>query len=137
MIALVSVLFIGVNIYRIVSIESTTGFNTPIISSYLWTKVKSSPLDSLIYVDYLDDSQILCILEDINSIEYITRVYYYDGWIREFFSSSDFEFKITDGYLIYPSNNLDIQIYENYLTVIIDSFAFDIVIPGDWRFAYE
>ena len=81
----VSVILAGSSVYEKISDNMNDNYDRRVSFSYLTTKIRQNDSDGNIYVEEKDGEQMLAIKENFWGDEYITYIYYYDGWIREIF----------------------------------------------------
>jgi hypothetical protein len=82
------VLMLGAGIYRNINDISNEGQNEHTALSYIWTKTKNFDKADSIRVGEYSGVPALIISEIINDDEWITVIYSYDGWLREFWTSA-------------------------------------------------
>jgi hypothetical protein len=76
--------------------------------NYLTMKVRHfDDADGEIYVGEIDGQEALFLSETIDGDVYVTAVYYYDGYVREFFSNEGYAFEPGDGSEIIAARDLD------------------------------
>ena len=81
----VSVILAGSSVYEKISGNMEENYDRRVSFSYLTTKIRQNDSEGNIYVEEKDGTQMLAIKEVFWDEEYITYIYYYDGWIREIF----------------------------------------------------
>ena len=88
------VIILGGSTYRNMNDISTHGQNERIVLSYLRTKIRNV---NYVSVGYFDDTPKLELTEIFGTRTFITAIYLYDGWVREFFRDADNEFNPANG----------------------------------------
>ena len=61
----------------------------------------------------------LCITEEIDGAEYITRVYCHEGWIRELFTLAEGDFAPEDGEKILEAEALELSLENELIRVAV------------------
>ena len=77
-----------------------------------------------------DGYQALSIREQIDGQWYVTRVYYYDGYIRELFCAEDAALSPQDGEKIIHAESLHFHMDEGLLTATLDNQVFYLYLQG-------
>ena len=72
----------------------------------------------------------MAIREEIDGISYVTRVYFYEGFLRELFSAESAALAPGDGEKIMPAESLDFQIDDDLLTAVVDGQAVVLQLRG-------
>ena len=100
---------------------------------YLTTKVRQSDQSGAVSVGETDGCSTLVLTEKIDGITYETRIYCYDGYLRELFCAKDATLAPQDGEKILPATELQAQIEGSLLLVWIDGqqLFFDLTGQGD------
>ena len=94
----VSVILAGSSVYEKISDNMEDNYDRRVSFSYLTTKIRQNDSDGNIYVEEKGGEQMLAIKENFEGEQYVTYIYYYDGWVREIFldvidgKTVDFEF---------------------------------------------
>ena len=99
----------GVRFYRSQTLKSQEVSEYRILSSYVRTMLRSRDEDSLVGVDEIDGIQMLTMSEEWDGIEYVTRIYAYDGSLREWFSEAAYEFEPERGEKIFDARDFRVQ----------------------------
>ena len=113
---ILSVLLTGSEAYSRLTARDRETFAARTCLQYVSTKVRQAPLGNSIYVEKFDGVDSLCIAENIGGREYITRVYCFDGWLREIFASADTESSADDGEKIIKADSLSLELSDGLLT---------------------
>jgi hypothetical protein len=77
--------------------------------SYIAMKLRHyDDRDCAVSLGEIEGIPALFMAENIAGEEYVTAIYYYDGYIRELFADSGYEWKLDDGFEIIEANSLTI-----------------------------
>jgi len=109
------VLMLGGSIYKNTMALSWEGYDERTGLSYIWTKVKNGDENGRISLDDFHGLSVLCLAEQYGEDIYFTRIYLYDGWIRELFSEDGFDFYPQDGLPVAPAESLVFEQTEHSL----------------------
>mgnify|MGYP004650273813 FL=1 len=101
-------IIIGIKQYKLTVDTMNTNYEVRTATSYLTEKIRQHDTGLGITTTTLDNTPALMLSEDIDSNTYITYIYYYDGYLRELFLSSDAVFSVESGQPIIEIGGLDI-----------------------------
>ena len=74
--------------------------------SYVSNKVKQADQAGMVTIKNINDTNVLCLQQEIDQIFYETWIYYDQGYIKELFSQKDSGLTLKDGIEIIPSRGL-------------------------------
>ena len=111
------VLLFGAKVYRGLVDRGEVSFESRTAAQYVTTRVRQAERVSV--ADF-EGCQALVIPEEIDGEIYITRVYCYDGYIRELFSGGNAALSPEDGEKILPGESLAFSIEDDLLTVHLE-----------------
>ena len=95
-VCLMVVLFCGVKAYRQLAARDALAYDSRTILQYLSAKVQQAPVPQQVQVtDFAGGA--LCIGEQLDGVDYVTRVYCHEGWLMELFAAAEQEFSPEDG----------------------------------------
>lgn len=120
---LLLVLFAGANSYRRVAERGSDSYNRRICAQYIAAKVRHSDREGAIFVggfsepDRDDGISTLYLRQEIEGATYDTRIYWYDGAVRELFAEAGGAFEPQDGNEVLRTSVLEFSYGENILTV--------------------
>lgn len=100
-VCILSVLLTGADAYKRLSERDDAAYDRRTAVQYIATKVRQAGGE--VSVEPFGDVEALQLAENIEGETYITRVYCYDGYIRELFSSLEDEMLPEDGELVFPA----------------------------------
>ena len=111
---ILSVLLSGAGAYQRLTVRGEENYDSRSSAQYVATKLRQAPSAESVELRTFGGSDCLCITEEIDGAEYITRVYCHDGWIRELFTLAEGDFTPGDGEKILEAEALDLN-FENEL----------------------
>lgn len=120
---LVLVLFAGANSYRRVAERGSDGYDRRICAQYIAAKVRHGDREGAVFVggfsdpDSEDGISTLYLRQEIEGVIYDTRIYWYDGAVRELFAEEDIAFEPQDGNEVLQTAALYFSREDNLLTV--------------------
>ena len=107
---ILSVLLTGADAYRRLTERDHESFGGRTGIQYVATKVRQANSGADISVSKLGNVDTLCISEKIGERTYLTRVYCYDGWLREIFTAASTDCRPEDGEEILRAEKLDMSL---------------------------
>ena len=112
----ISLTLMGSGVYRSVAAASEKQYTLRTALSYLTNQVRAGDTQGALYLSTFGDGDALLRLEtDADGFSYDTRLYVYDGWLRELYKPSDLELLPEDGTPILELSALEIEPQENCL----------------------
>ncbi len=118
-VCVVLVLLTGANAYRGLTQRDQSAYSHRTAAQYLTTRVRQADKVGQITVGEFGGAKALLLVEETDGILFVTRVYYYDGAIRELFSFADEVFAPQDGEEILPAKGLELELNGQMLTASI------------------
>ena len=109
------VLMLGGSIYRNMVDISRDGHDERTALSYVRTKIRNLDSEGFITVEYFDGIPSLSVQEVFGDRIFNTRIYHYDGYVRELFHEAGFEFYLGDGTRIVSADKLYFEALEDGL----------------------
>ena len=126
-VCLLIVLLFGAQLYQNLVQRGEESFRQRTATQYLRTRVQQAEHISL---SDFQGCEALAIREEIDGISYVTRVYFYEGFLRELFSAESAALAPGDGEKIMPAESLDFQIADDLLTAVVDGQAVVLQLRG-------
>lgn len=111
-----AVLLHGARVYQQLTVRGQDSYNERTAAQYIVTRVRQADAAGAVAVGTLGTAEALELTETIGGERYITRVYCYDGYIRELFSAASHDFQPADGQCILPAQALDFSLEDGFLT---------------------
>lgn len=106
---------VGVHVYKNIVESNGQNFRLRSSLSYVATKVRQYDKTDAICVEEKDGIQMLVLKEQIDGVEYETRIYSYDGALRELFQEKGMEYKPADGLEIMEIMDFQVEKDKNHL----------------------
>lgn len=116
---ILSVLLTGADVYRRLTARDQAAYARRTCVQYVATKVRQAPSGAALSVEDFGGTDALVMGEDIDGEAYLTRIYCYDGWLRELFTYAGGEFYPEDGEKIIEARQMDLSLEDGLLTVSI------------------
>lgn len=116
-VCILSVLLTGADAYRRLSARDRDSFDRRTAAQYLTTRVRQGDRAGLLWVEEFGGGTALVLAEDIDGERYLTRVYCWDGAVRELFSAADGGFSPEDGEILMAAQRLCFSLEGSLLTV--------------------
>ena len=98
----------GAGIYRRLTRRDQFAYNSRTLIQYVATRVRQAP-GGVAVADF-GGCDALVIPQQVGEETYITRVYCYDGWLMELFSSENGVFDPQDGEKLLPAEGLELDL---------------------------
>lgn len=103
------VLLTGADAYKRLSQRDQISYDERTASQYLATRVRQADRLGGVEIDSFQGVDALILTEAIEGEAYETRVYCYDGYLRELFTSADGDFYPEDGEKILAAHGLTLS----------------------------
>lgn len=116
------VLLTGAGAFRRISARDGASYDRRVGISYLAAKVRHADTADGVFVGDFDggrseEGDTLFLTEKIDGELYDTRIYYYDGYVRELFAAADGDFSPADGEPVLPAESLTFHLEDGLLSV--------------------
>jgi hypothetical protein len=111
------VLLYGARVYGRLVQRGEESFRLRTATQYLYTRVQQAESVSL---TEFDGCEALTIKEQTDGVSYVTRVYCYDGYLRELFCPENAALRPEDGEKITPAAQLQMKLEAELLTIDLD-----------------
>ena len=117
------VLLTGADTYKNLAQRDRDSFQHRTVAQYLTTRIRQNDaLHSIQVSDFSTDhttsqGDTLILREEIDGRTYYTRIYCYDGYLRELFSPAGLEFSRSDGEAILEVNSLYFTLNQDLLSI--------------------
>lgn len=116
---ILSVLLSGAGAYQRLTVRGEENYDSRSSAQYVATKLRQAPSAESVELRTFGGSDCLCITEEIDGAEYITRVYCHDGWIRELFTLAEGDFTPGDGEKILEAEALELNFENEIIRVAV------------------
>lgn len=108
-VCILSVLLTGADAYRKLSQRDRQSYAQRTATQYLATRVRQADRMGDVSIRSFDGQDTLVFTEIIDSMEYETLVYCYDGYLRELFVAAGGDFSPQDGEKVLEAQRLTIR----------------------------
>ena len=108
----ISILFVllnGAGVYRRLTQRDQFSYDSRTCAQYVATKMRQAPSPAAISTDTFGTVDSLRISQDIEGLEFVTRIYCYENWLMEIFTLADGDFFPEDGEKILPLSSLSVS----------------------------
>ena len=118
-VCILSVLLTSADAYRRLADRDEMSYDRRVASQYLSTRVRQGDVSGSVAVESFDGVDTLVLREEIDGAAYETRVYCYDGYLRELFAESGVDFAAEDGEKILAAESMTLELEEQTITAEI------------------
>ncbi len=108
-VCILSVLTAGSGVYRDLVDQDKDAYNWRTAQRYVTTKVHQAPAGDTVSIETFEGISALTLREEIDGSVFLTRIYCFDGQLRELFCEEGDQFAPEDGEIILPLENLEGQ----------------------------
>lgn len=116
---ILSVLLSGADTYQRLVARDQDTYGQRTCVQYISNRVRQTPLPGEAKVLSFEGESCLVLPETIDGTKYVTRVYCYDGWIREMFTLADGDFLPEEGEKLLEAEALSFSVKDGLLTVCL------------------
>lgn len=118
-ICILAVLLTGAGAYRRLVERQQDAYAERTVPQYIATKVRQADTTNAVSVGSFGGVEALELKEVWGEEEYLTRIYCYDGFLRELFSESAGEFEPEDGECILEAEQVDFSLEGAVLQITV------------------
>jgi len=118
-VCILAVLLTGAGAYQRLMLRGQNAYTERTVPQYIATKIRQADVSGMISVSRFGDTQALELAEEIAGERYITRIYYYEGYIMELYTMQEGEFEPTDGERIMEADGINFSFDNQCITVCI------------------
>lgn len=111
-----AVLLTGARVYKNLTLRGQTAHEHRVAARYVTTRFRQAPE---VQVEDFCGLQVMTAREEIGGKIYITRIYCYEGYIRELFAAESASLSPSDGEKILPAEDLTFSVASGILSVVI------------------
>lgn len=105
-----SVLLTGADAYQRLTERDRLSYESRTAAQYIATRVRQADRSAGVTVGTFGTSDALELWETVDGETYLTRVYCYDGWLRELFSDAEGDFSPEDGEKVLEADSLTLTL---------------------------
>jgi hypothetical protein len=106
---ILSVLLTGASTYRKLTDRDQAVYDDRTAIQYIATKVRQADQAGAVSVETFQGVPTLVLTEDVAGEACRTRIYYFNGYLRELFSAADAEMSPEDGEAILEAKSLQVE----------------------------
>ena len=118
-VCVVAVLLTGAGVYERLTERGQDAYHTRTIPQYVATKVRQADVNGAVSVGAFGGTESLELTEEIDGTRYITRIYCYNGYLRELFGTAAGEFSPEDGEIITEAEEMDFCLEDGALSITV------------------
>ena len=118
-VCILSVLLTSADAYRRLADRDETSYDRRVASQYLSTRVRQSDVAGGVAVESFDGVDALVLREEIDGEIYETRVYCYEGYLRELFADAQETFEPEDGERVLEAESMTLALENRTITAEI------------------
>ena len=109
------VLLGGARLYQSLTQRDRQTYDRRTTTQYLSTRLHQADYENALSVEDFDGTTALCIRQTIGEREYLTRIYCYDGYLRELFTPAKGSFAPEYGEKLLPAEDMSVSMENNTL----------------------
>ena len=113
------VLLTGANAYRRLTERDRAAYDRRTCVQYVATRVRQADRAGGVSVSEFGGVPALELAETVEGTDYVTRVYCYDGWLRELFSTADAGLDPAAGEQVLEAEDMELTLEDGLLTVTV------------------
>ena len=112
---------LGARAYRSISARSSVNDNSRMASSYLRSMLRADDALDAVSLETEEGVETIAMRRTYDGEEYITRIYVYDGMLRELFTDAGMEFEPENGEPVCSADALTAEMLDGILKVGIQN----------------
>ena len=110
-----SVLLTGADAYQRLTERDRASYASRTAAQYIATRVRQADCSGGVTIGAFGGGDALELWERVDGEDYLTRVYCYDGWLRELFADADGDFAPEDGEKVLEADSLTMTLSDSGL----------------------
>lgn len=118
-IGVLAVLLSGAESYRGLTQRDDASYDSRTCAQYLASKIRQAPDPNAVGISDFGGADALQIAQSIEGEIYVTRIYCYQGWLMELFSTAEGEFSPEDGEKVLPASSFSVTQQRDLLLISI------------------
>lgn len=118
-VCILAVLLTSADAYRRLAERDEQSYDYRVATQYLATRVRQGDEAGKVFVETFDGVDALVLREEIDGAVYETRVYCYEGYLRELFAGEGESFTAGDGEQILQAESMAVTLENQVLTAEI------------------
>ena len=108
---------LGVNAYRGTARRSDVHNSARITSAYLRSMLRAEDKQDAVRLETVDGIETVTLCSTYGDESYVTRMYVYDGMLREWFAEADMEFEPENGEEVCPAQEMQCAVEDNIMVL--------------------
>lgn len=116
-VSVLGVLLAGAGVYSRLTRRDDCTYNSRTGLHYVASKVRQASAPGAVQVTDFGGVDALAVTERVDGVDYVTRVYCYDGWLMELFCAAEAEFEPQDGERLLKAQRLELEQRDGLLYV--------------------
>ncbi len=109
----------GVSVYKGVVGGSERNYEKRMTVSYISNRVRRADRAGSVRVGKFGGSDALLLDSEYNGVQYVTKIYYYEGFICELFCPADYEVDAKGGTALIPAQRFSVSPGDGFVTVTV------------------
>ena len=109
----------GISVYRAVIDNSEQNYSRRMAVSYISNRVRRANRAGEVAVGTYGDGDALLLGSEYGGVDYVTKIYYYDGSIRELFCKADAEIDVNAGTALIAAKGFSVSTGDGFITVTV------------------
>ncbi len=118
-VSILAVLLTGAGAYKRLTERGQVTYTARTIPQYVSTRVRQADAMGNVAVVLFEGVEALELAEEIEGKRYVTRIYCFDGYVRELFSDSSIVLNPIDGECIMEADEMHFSMQGGFLSVSI------------------
>lgn len=118
-ICILAVLLTGAGAYERLVERQQEAYSKRTVPQYITTKVRQADVQGAVRIGDFGGVESLELIEYLADEEYVTRIYCYDGSLRELFAAASGDFSPEDGESILEAEQVDFSLEDGCLRVAV------------------
>lgn len=118
-VCVILVLLTGAGVYGRLTERGQAAYERRTVPQYIATKIRQADCEGAVSVSRIEDTDTLQLTERIDEKRYLTRIYCYEGFVREFFSAEDVVFEPAAGEKLMEAEQMCFSLEDGSLLVTV------------------
>ncbi len=116
----------GISVYKGVVNGSEHNYEKRMAVSYISNRVRRADRAGAVSVGEFAGSDALLLGSEYNGVQYVTKIFYYDGSICELFSRADYDVEAGGGTALLPVQSFSVSQGDGFITVTVTDESGDV-----------
>ena len=125
-VCILSVLLTGADLYQTLTLRDQASYDRRTAAQYITTKVRQNDRVDMLFVGAFeeeraeDQGDTLYLVETVDGETYYTKLYCYDGYVRELFAAPGGGFFVMDGEKVLPAQSVRFSVQGELVCVELE-----------------